>query len=138
MPSKGRIEEETFQRALHTLATDQLCLLDSSSATSVIWGSLCISMHKADNLENRRACYDVWRRKRVKFQPVVDELLQRNTIQSAIHQIDSSLVSADNVKEMASTNITTKRIDSSEISELNNKTSVNIPINVCKIIISNN
>jgi hypothetical protein len=95
-------------------------------------------MHKADNLDNRRACYDVWRRKRVKFQPVVDKLLEENTLESTIHQIDSSLVSLDNMKEMTNTNNTTKRIDSSEKSELNHKTSDNIPINVCKIIENNN
>jgi hypothetical protein len=105
MPLKVRIEEEAFQRALYALGKDQLCLLDSSSTTSAIWGFLCVLMNKADNIENRRACYDVWKRKRIKFQPIVDELLQRNTFKCT-----------------------------SDMSELNNETPVNIPVDVCKIV----
>ena len=100
---------------------------------SAVWGFLCVLMNKADNVENRRACYDVWKRKRVKFQPIVDELLQRNTLQSTVHHFDASSISTDDVKEMADTNRTTKYSGTSDMSELNTETPVNVPVNVCKI-----
>ena len=68
MPPKARIEEESFQRALQSLAGDEIALLDTSKSTADVWTRLCILMDKADNMENRRACYDVWKRKRAKWQ----------------------------------------------------------------------
>jgi hypothetical protein len=134
MPLKARIEEEAFQRALYALGTDQVCLLDSSSTTNAIWGHLCVLMNKADNFENRRSCYDMWKRKRAKFQSIVDELLQKNTFKARIHQFDPPSISVNDVKRIADTNTSTKHNSELEILEQNNEKSINIPVNVCKIV----
>ncbi|CAF4796092.1 unnamed protein product [Rotaria socialis] len=64
MPPKGRIDEEIFLKTLRTLHNDEIRMLDDSKARANIWGHICTSMDKADNVVNRRACYDLWKRKR--------------------------------------------------------------------------
>ena len=72
MPPKARIDDESFQKALSSLAGDEIALLDTSKSTADVWNRLCILMDKADNTENQRACYDVWKRKRSKWQHSVE------------------------------------------------------------------
>lgn len=88
MPPKARIDDDSFQQVLSTLKSDQLRRLDDSSTTDLIWGYLCVAMGKANNAENPRACYDAYRRKRVKFQTVVNQLIQENALQSIVCQSD--------------------------------------------------
>jgi len=133
MPPKARIESEAFQRALYTLEPDKFCLLDSSSTASAIWGYLCVLMNKADNAQNRRACYDIWKRIRVEFLSIIDESLQKNTLKSTIHQSDPSPIPSNDVREMADTNKTTKYSGEVEMSSLSNVTPVSIPIHVYEI-----
>ena len=61
MPVKSRIEENAFHNAIRSLRMEELTLLNNSKLTSHIWSVLCVQMRKADNTENRRACYDAWR-----------------------------------------------------------------------------
>ena len=76
MPQKGRIDEEVFQNALRSMRTDEITSLDNIKSTAETWGKLCILMSKADNLENRRACYDMWKRKGYKWQDMVSNTSQ--------------------------------------------------------------
>jgi hypothetical protein len=107
MPHKVRIEEDAFQKVLHTLGPDKLCLLHSSSTTSSIWGYVCVLMNKADNIKSRRACYDIYKRKRVKLQYIVDELIQKNTLTTTGHPSDPTPFSSDNLKEIVDAGTTT-------------------------------
>ncbi|CAF1327049.1 unnamed protein product [Rotaria sp. Silwood1] len=75
MPPKGRIDEEVFQRALQTLNNNEIRVLDGSKATADIWGRICTLMNKADNVENRRACYDSWKRKRHVWNNLISDTL---------------------------------------------------------------
>ena len=75
MPPKSRMEEKIFQNALRSLRIDQLLLLNSSKLTAGIWSRLCIQMGKADNTENRRACYDAWRQNRFDSNNIVNSIL---------------------------------------------------------------
>jgi hypothetical protein len=75
MPSKTRIEEKVFQNALRSLGTDELISLNNSKLTGDIWSRLCVQMGKADNIENRRACYDIWRQKRYNCRDIVNSIL---------------------------------------------------------------
>ncbi|CAF0914813.1 unnamed protein product [Adineta steineri] len=76
MPPKSRIDEKAFQKALQSLRIDELHLLDSSTSTGGVWGRLCIEMSKPDNIENRRACYDAWKKKRYNSHDIVSSILQ--------------------------------------------------------------
>lgn len=76
MRLKTRLEEEAFQKALQQLCTDEIALLDNSKAKDTVWGHLCILMSKADNDENRRACYDAWKKNRFNAHDIVNEMLQ--------------------------------------------------------------
>ena len=76
MPPKARIDEEVFEKALQSFRIGDINLLDNSKARADIWGQLCILMDKADNMENRRACYDMWKRKRHKLQNIVTNFSQ--------------------------------------------------------------
>lgn len=133
MPPKARIELDTLQRVLYTLEADKLCLLDSSSATSEIWGYLCILMNKADNTQNRRACYDIWKRKRLEFLCIINKSLQKNISKSTIHQSDSSSIPSNNMREIVEINKTTKCDDEKEIFNSNKSTLVSISIHVHEI-----
>jgi hypothetical protein len=75
MPPKSRIEERAFQAALRSLRIDELPLLDSSTSTGDIWSRLCIQMGKPNNIENQRACYDVWKRKKYNSHDIVSRIL---------------------------------------------------------------
>ena len=76
MPPKSRIDEKDFEKALRSLSIDDLHLLDSSASTADIWGRLCVHMRKSDNSENRRACYDAWKKNRYNSHNIVNNILQ--------------------------------------------------------------
>jgi len=76
MPPKSRIEEKAFEKALRSLRIDELYLLDSSTSTGDVWRRLCVEMRKPDNIENRRACYDGWKKKRYNSYGIVNSILQ--------------------------------------------------------------
>ena len=116
MPPKARIEDLCFKGALSVLEPDQLRLLDHSSTTDIIWSYLCLLMNKANNAENRRACYDVYKRKRIIFQPFINQLLENYAAQSNNHQEDTLPSSSNGEKKIV---------------EANNLTQANIPIRVC-------
>ncbi|CAF4372033.1 unnamed protein product, partial [Rotaria sp. Silwood2] len=74
MPSKARIDEKAFQKALQSLSIDEIALLDCSKSSADIWGHLCTLMGKAKNAENCRACYDAWKHKRFKSQDIINTM----------------------------------------------------------------
>ena len=86
MPPKARIDDDSFQRILSALEPDQIRQLDSASTTDLIWAYLCVLMNKANNAENRRACHDVYKRRRAKFQPFINQLLEKYATQASNHQ----------------------------------------------------
>lgn len=89
MPPKARIDENSFQQVLSLLELNQLHQLESSSTTDPIWGYLCTLMNKGNNPENRRACYDIYKRKRVKLQSVLHQLVENHALQTIIHRSSS-------------------------------------------------
>jgi hypothetical protein len=75
MPAKSRIEERAFQTALRSLRIDELSLLDNSTSAGDIWSRLCIQMGKANNIENRRACFDAWKKNKYNSHEIVSGIL---------------------------------------------------------------
>ena len=76
MPPKPRIEEKDFTNALRSLSIDELHLLNNSATSGDVWKRLCIVMEKPYNIENRRACYDAWKKNRYNSHNVVNIILQ--------------------------------------------------------------
>lgn len=70
MPRKARIEENIFRVKIDELHLQDFVSLESATSSAEIWGRLCKMMKKSDNIENRRACYDLWKRKGPKIQGV--------------------------------------------------------------------
>ncbi|CAF4547766.1 unnamed protein product, partial [Rotaria socialis] len=90
MPPKGRIDEEIFLKTLRTLHNDEIRMLDDSKARANIWGHICTSMDKADNVVNRRACYDLWKRKRHICNNLINDTL------SNVQQAPNKTIKEDN------------------------------------------
>lgn len=120
MPPKARIDDDSFKQALSTLDTDQLRQLDAFSSTDPLWGYLCVSMGKANNAENRRACYDAYKRKQLKFQPLVNQLIQGKGFEPIVRRLDASPLPLPSN-------------DRSEMIEISNPTQVAIACQVCKL-----
>ena len=49
MPPKARLEQDTFQKALRALSTDEVASLDRAILSADMWGHLCLLMGKANN-----------------------------------------------------------------------------------------
>ena len=76
MPRQRRIDDETFKRALYSLSIDQIISLNDCQTSADVWGQLCMKMGKANNQENRRACFDLWRRKQYKCEEIINNIPQ--------------------------------------------------------------
>ncbi|CAF3851389.1 unnamed protein product, partial [Rotaria magnacalcarata] len=76
MPRKARINEESFEKALCEIGIDDVALLNSSKSSADIWGRICSRMGKGDNIENRRACYDFWKRKGYSLHSTIPDFMQ--------------------------------------------------------------
>lgn len=110
MPPKARIDADSFKQALSTLKPDQLRQLDTFATTDPLWGDLCVSMGKANNAENRRACYDAYKRKRATFQPFVNQLIQKNDIELIARQFDALPSPSNGTSEATQINSTPMQV----------------------------
>ena len=132
MPPKARIDEQSFQKALRALPADELNLLDSSSTTGAVWSHICLSMGKPDNTENRRACYDIWKRKRFGSHDIVDEIRQKGMSQCVIDRSDPPLVSSRDERDVNNENSKSNDGRSSETSRNDHGTGDNTLVNLSR------
>ena len=63
MPRKTRLDEQSFREQLKKLSEPDIELLHNAKSSADIWGRLCALMGKTETIENRCACYDLWKRK---------------------------------------------------------------------------
>ncbi|UJR13060.1 hypothetical protein I4U23_000086 [Adineta vaga] len=106
MPRQGRIDDKAFKNALNSLSIDQIMSLDICKSTSEIWGELCIKMGKKNSAENRRACFDLWKRKGYKSEEIINNMQQEN------EHVDNN-----NFVELVPTNIDKESPPTSEVKE---------------------
>ena len=106
--------------------------MDSSSTTGGVWSHICLSMDKPDNTENRRACYDIWKRKRFGSHDIVDEIRRKGMSQCVIDRSDSPSVSSHDERDVNNEDSKSKDGHSSETSQNDHETGDNAPVNLSK------
>jgi hypothetical protein len=132
MPPKGRVEAQSFQNALRSLQSEELNLLDNSSTTGAIWGHLCLLMGKPDNTEHRRACYDIWKRKRFGSHDTVDEIRRKGISQCVLDRSDPSSASSNDKRNTNMENSKSNDGRNSETSPKDHGTQDNTPVNLSR------
>ena len=132
MAPKARIDEHSFQKAIRAIPLEELNLLDSSSTTGAVWSHMCLLMGKPDNTENRRACYDIWKRKRFGSHDIVDEIRRKGISQCVIDRSDPSSVSSRDKKDVNNEHSKSNGERNSETSRDDHGTGDNTPVNLSR------